>query len=65
MPRIEDSFDEMGDAEFITTLDLAQGYWQILMEKTSQPKTAFVMPFGLFQFTVMPFGLQGTPATFQ
>ena len=41
MPRIEDIFDEMGDAEFITTLDLACGYWQIPMEKTSQPKTAF------------------------
>ena len=65
MPRIDDLIDRLGKAKFITTLDLTRGYWQVPMASTSRHLTAFTTPFGLFQFKVMPFGLQGAPATFQ
>lgn len=35
------------------------------MEEADKEKTAFNSPLGLLQFTVMPFGLSGIPATFQ
>lgn len=31
MPRVEELFDSIGSASAITTLDLAKGYWQILL----------------------------------
>lgn len=65
MPRVDDLIDSLGKARYITTLDLARGYWQVPVEKESRSRTAFTTPFGLFQFKVMPFGLHGAPATFQ
>ncbi|KAK7882011.1 hypothetical protein WMY93_028185 [Mugilogobius chulae] len=65
MPRIDELLERIGRAQYITTLDLCKGYWQVPLEKSSRPYTAFQTPAGLFQFTVMPFGLHGAPATFQ
>ena len=65
MPRVDDMIDTLGKAKYITTLDLARGYWQVPVEEQSRSRTAFATPFGLFQFKVMPFGLHGAPATFQ
>jgi hypothetical protein len=65
MPRIDELIDKLGGAKYLTTMDLAKGYWQVPMDGSSREKTAFITHQGLFQFTVMPFGLQGAPATFQ
>ena len=65
MPRIEDILDRVGKANFITTLDLPRGYWQVPVADEDRHKTAFTSPFGLYQFCVMPFGLNGAPGTFQ
>ena len=65
MPKVEDIFDHVGSSKYISTLDLTKGYWQIPLAEGSICKTAFVAPGGLYEFTVMPFGLHGAPATFQ
>ena len=65
MPRIDDLIDSLGTAKFMATLDLTRGYWQVPVAEDSRQHTAFTTPFGFYQFTVMPFDLQGTPATFQ
>ena len=65
MPRIDELIDRLGGAKYISTLHLTRGYWQVPVATESQGKTAFTTPFGLYDFTVMLFGLQGVPATFQ
>ena len=65
MPRIEELIDRLGGAQHLATIDLARGYWHVPMADKAKELTAFVTPYGLFQFKVMPFGLNGAPATFQ
>ena len=55
MPRVEELLHEISNAQFITTLDLAKGYWQVPVSKEDMEKTAFVIPKGLYQFITMPF----------
>ena len=65
LPCVDDLQEKLGNSRYFTTLDLASGYWQIRVAPGSQEKTAFVTPYGLFQFRVMPFGLTNAPAVFQ
>ena len=38
LPRIEDLLDQLGEAKYFSTLDLASGFWQIRMERQAQEK---------------------------
>ena len=65
LPRIDDIFDQLSGNVWFTTLDLKSGYWQVKIRPEDREKTAFSVGKGLWQFTVMPFGLCNAPATFQ
>ena len=65
LPRIDDTLDALTGAYWFSMLDLASGYWQVEVDPDDREKTAFVTPFGIHQFRVMPFGLCIAPGTFQ
>ena len=65
LPNITDILDQLGNSKYFTTLDLASGFHQVPMDPEDSSKTAFSTSFGHFEFSRMPFGLKGAPATFQ
>ena len=65
LPKIDEMYAKLKGAKVFSTIDLRSGYHHIALGKSSRAKTAFVMPFGKYEFLMVPFGLDQAPAYFQ
>ena len=65
LPKIDEMYANLHGAKIFTTLDLRSGYYHIALDQESKAKTAFVTPFGKYEFNAVPFGLAQAPAYFQ
>jgi hypothetical protein len=64
LPRIEDLLDQMKGASVFLNIDSRSGYHQLKIRESDIPKTAFCTRYGLYEYTVMSFGLTNAPAYF-
>jgi hypothetical protein len=64
LPRIDDLFDQLRGSCVFSKIDLRSGYHQLKIRECDIPKTAFVLRYGLYEYTVMSFGLTNAPVYF-
>lgn len=68
LPLTVEAIDRLGSGKgdpsslFLSTLDLASGFWCLPIEESSKPLTAFVTRRQKYEFNYLPFGIQSGPS---
>jgi hypothetical protein len=65
LPRIDQIIDSTAGCARLSFLDAYSSYNQIKLKKEDEEKIAFITPYDVFCYQVMPFGLKNTGATYQ
>jgi hypothetical protein len=64
LPKLEDLFDQQREATMFSKIDMRSGYHQLRIQPSDILKTTFITKYGLYEYTVMYFGLKNVPAFF-
>ncbi|XP_077532684.1 uncharacterized protein LOC144145050 [Haemaphysalis longicornis] len=64
IPNLEERVETVSKANYISTLDLVRGYWQVPLSERASRYAAFVSPFGTFRPVMLSFGLKNAPYCF-
>jgi hypothetical protein len=65
LPLIDELLDDFDAIMWFLSLDMASGFWAILMTCRAREISASICPLGHFQWIRMPFGLKNAPLIYQ
>jgi hypothetical protein len=62
LAQIDDLFDQLRGACMFSKINLRSSYHQLKIRASNIPKITFITIYGLYEYTVMSFGLTNPPA---
>ena len=65
LPRVEDALESLGGNQWFSLLHQGKAYHQGFVSPESRHKTAFVTPWGLYEWVRLPMGLKNALGEFQ
>lgn len=67
LAHLNDVFDAIGEEQgrYFSSLDCANGFWQIPLKMETKHKSAFVTHSGVYEWQRLPFGLSNSTSSFQ
>ena len=65
LPHLWEMLQSLIGYKYYTCLDANWGFWNLPVGEESRKYTAITSPWGLYEFTVLPFGIKNSPGEFQ
>ena len=64
LPLIQSNLDNIGSSPFLSAIDICGAYLSLPVRESDRDKLAFITHFGLFRWTVVPYGWKNAGASF-
>ena len=65
LPLMHDIIPSIGKFKYATTVDLIMGYYSMLLNEKAKERCVICLPWGLYQYNVLPMGLIVSADVFQ